>query len=354
MQIASAFGAAWLPGLALGWNLLSWWWRPAPITLSAWAADWSDAVLDDTLQSVEKAGPVLAQIDVFRLRLTDDGGLSDTGPLASRHQKLFHAASERGISRALTLVNDVSADPPRRKDPDVVQRMLADPERRAALISAVAERLKAESAVMLDLDFEQLHVSDRDAFSAFVADLATRLHADGKKLAVTVQPQLQPETRDGPGAEDLAALGRAADEVRVMAYHVHFNGTDPGASAPLPWVRALLTNVLRSVPARKLVLAVYVGGWRWQNGHAEQIAFDEAMELARTTHAERGWSDADGVPFFKATTPDGALEVWYENACSLGHKVDLARQLGLRGVALWRLGQEDPALYAAVRDGTPC
>jgi spore germination protein YaaH len=350
MRLARTLGAAaTLLVLALGWSLSSRWRRPPPIYVSAWAVDWSEAALQDATASIERAGETIREIDLFRLRLSEEGALSDSGPMAASQDRLLRMAADRGMARTLTLVNDVSADPPRPKDEDLVTRILADPGRQTALVAAIIDRLRTEAATALDLDFEQLHASDRDEFSRFVTELSARLHEDGKRLVVTVQPQLDAETRDGPGAQDLASLARAADEIRVMAYHVHYGTTDPGASAPLPWTRSLVENVLRSVPAQKLVLALYVGGWQWSKGKGEQVSFAESRALAKTLGAKRQWSSTDQVPFFEGASPSGRVSVWYEDACSLSRKIELVRELKLRGVALWRLGQEDPAFYDVLR-----
>jgi spore germination protein YaaH len=40
--------------------------------------------------------------------------------------------------------------------------------------------------------------------------------------------------------------------------------------------------------------------------------------------------------------------VWYQDARSLRLAQDLAREAGLRGVAIWQLGGEDPEVWPAV------
>jgi spore germination protein YaaH len=41
-------------------------------------------------------------------------------------------------------------------------------------------------------------------------------------------------------------------------------------------------------------------------------------------------------------------EVWFENSDSIIAKLNLAWQLGISGVALWRLGMEDPGLWPRI------
>ncbi len=43
-------------------------------------------------------------------------------------------------------------------------------------------------------------------------------------------------------------------------------------------------------------------------------------------------------------------EVWFENAASIRAKLQLAHRLGIRGIALWRLGMEDPEIWTMLAD----
>jgi spore germination protein YaaH len=38
-------------------------------------------------------------------------------------------------------------------------------------------------------------------------------------------------------------------------------------------------------------------------------------------------------------------EVWFENQASIKAKAELANRLGIRGLALWRLGMEDKGMW---------
>ena len=44
------------------------------------------------------------------------------------------------------------------------------------------------------------------------------------------------------------------------------------------------------------------------------------------------------------------VEVWVEDATSTAERIGLAARYGIAGVASWRLGLEDPAVWDAVRD----
>ena len=55
-----------------------------------------------------------------------------------------------------------------------------------------------------------------------------------------------------PAVYDYAALGRAADRVRVMAYDEHNCFTGRGPVSSLPWVRQVVAYTLENIPASKV------------------------------------------------------------------------------------------------------
>lgn len=327
--------------------------RRSPFEISAWVVDWSDSLLRGTLLSLSRSDEILTGLDFFWYRLSPDGVLIPSSELTRLHREILHVSAQRSLSRMATLVNDtVAADGAvvRLKDPDLVHRILAEPAWRARLISQARAAVIDGNFDGLDLDFENLAVEDRDAFTNFAGELGQTLHRAGKRLVVTVQPPAhRSREEDSLPAQDLAGLAAAADEVRIMAYHLHFATTEPGPAAPLPWLDHLVQQALPAVSREKLSLAIYVGGWRWSGGSGEQVSFLEAHDLARELGVRVEWSEVDSVPYFRATSDEGPVEVWFEDGCSLSRKIALAKRFGLRGVGLWHLGKEDPALFEALR-----
>ena len=59
--------------------------------------------------------------------------------------------------------------------------------------------------------------AQRDAFTAFVTELARRLHDDKRLIAVDVYPKMsEPGAWDGPQSQDWKRLGREVDQFRIM------------------------------------------------------------------------------------------------------------------------------------------
>jgi spore germination protein YaaH len=78
------------------------------------------------------------------------------------------------------------------------------------------------------------------------------------------------------------------------------------------------------------------------------LVWEEADALRQEQGAALQWWEADDLglvqePWFSYA--EGARHVTFANADSVEARAQLARDAGLRGVILWRLGGEDPGLW---------
>ena len=153
--------------------------------------------------------------------------------------------------------------------------MLHSPELMAAHVTAIVALVQRNQYAGIDLDYENLHAADRQAFSTFVTRLAHALHAKGKVLSVAVFAKTTNAGTDPRNvAQDYAAIGRAADQVRLMAYDYHWESSAPGPVAPISWVRAVLRYAKTQIPASKIILGVPLYGYDWvgRHGTGDQLA----------------------------------------------------------------------------------
>jgi spore germination protein YaaH len=237
-------------------------------------------------------------------------------------------------------------------DGAVVSRILADSRMAQRHVEAIRELVVRRGFDGIDVDYEHLSGSDRDRFSAFVAALAAELHAHGKLLSVTVHPKSsEPGPQGKNQAQNYAAIGRVADEVRVMLYDYHWDTSKRGALAPMAWIKSTIKFAATQVPPHKLIVGLGTYGYDWIGDRGESLTWQEVRDLAVDHDATIKWDARQQAPWFTYRDDEGRKHsVWFENARSLHAKAALVRGLGLGGIHYWRLGGNDPAIWPA-RDG---
>lgn len=200
------------------------------------------------------------------------------------------------------------------------------------------------------IDFQLIPPRDRDALTSFVGRLSTRLKGEHKLLGVTAFPKVGVPA-DVSGAYDYPALANRVDYLFLMTYDHSSETTEPGPVAPVGWVEDNVKYALnQGVPPKKLVITLAAYGYDWAApGQGESLGLREIMARANTAGAEVLWDDASQSPHF--TYWDGGQQhsVWFENGFSAAQRVALARDYGLRGVAIWRLGFEDETYWQRLR-----
>jgi spore germination protein YaaH len=237
-----------------------------------------------------------------------------------------------------------------------VAKMLHNPAAMTRHINDIVTLVQRERYDGIDIDYEDLPATDRQAFTTFVTRLADALHDKNKILTIAVFAKTTDAGEDGRNAgQNYAAIGAAADEVRIMAYDYNWSGSTPGPIAPLPWVREVLTYAKTQIPAEKIVLGVAVSGYDWvDGGQGEVVTWIQCFGRARAFNATSQYDRLSQSPYFKYTDAQGRQhEVWYENAESTATKLEVAKAAGIRGVFLWMISSEDDRTWATLHNVLP-
>jgi spore germination protein YaaH len=236
-----------------------------------------------------------------------------------------------------------------------VANMLHDPAAMTRHINDVVALVQRESYDGIDIDYEDLPATDRQVFTTFVTRLADALHDKNKILTIALFAKTTDAGEDQRNAgQDYAAIGAAADEVRLMAYDYHWSGSAPGAVAPMPWVREVLAYAKTQMPAEKIVLGIPVSGYDWVDGHGEVVTWIQCYGRTKAFNATVQYDRLSESPSFKYTDAQGREhEVWFENAESTATKLEAAKAAGIRGVYLWMISSEDDRTWATLRKIMP-
>jgi spore germination protein len=236
-----------------------------------------------------------------------------------------------------------------------VAGILHDPARRKQHVAAITALVSRHHYAGIDIDYEDLRAGDRRVFTAFISELAAALHARDKILSVALFPKAT-DAGYAPRnvAQDYAAIGRVADQVRIMAYGYHWDTSPPGPIAPVNWIREVIRYAKDKIPAAKVVLGVGLYGYDWSRGPATAVSWLRAFQLSTRHHARPHYDATSQAPWFTYTDSDGHKHtVWFENEASTRAKFEIAKGSQIGGVFLWMFGYEDTGTWAALRHSLP-
>jgi len=217
---------------------------------------------------------------------------------------------------------------------------LSSPAEEAAIAAGIAADVRRVGYVGVNLDVEELPAAQGPAYTAFVAQVATLVHAEGAKVSVDVPAPFEYGPGDSTvGAYDYQALGRVADQVVVMAYSVHWPGTKPGPVAPLAWEHSVIAFGSQWVPPAKLVLGLPAYGYLWNDTTLGATAYWVSGMLNEAgKHGAPVMPDpTSGEDTFSYPGPGATYTGWFVGGRGLAARVAMAQQAGWAGVVGWRL-----------------
>jgi spore germination protein len=226
---------------------------------------------------------------------------------------------------------------------DIVMGIISKPRLRAAHIQALVRVAVDNGYPGIDVDYESLPSSARTAYSTFITELGQALHAHTLNLSIAIPPQDEsPVYGDSHYAYDYAAIGKAVDQLRVMAYDYSWVGSPPGPVAPTDWVEQVLDYALSQVPPNKVMLGLAGYGYDWVGSRGTSLTATEAVALAKAQHVKV--HRTGGQPWFTYTSAGITHTVWYQDARGTAQAILLAHRRHV-GLFLWKFGGEDPTMW---------
>jgi spore germination protein len=309
--------------------------------ISAWLPDSFDSV---NRQSFEANADILDEVSPFWYSANARGDILHGSD--ARDKTLVELAHSKNVLVIPTIHNILTTDP--------VPSIIRSPERRARHIRNIVDEVLANNYDGIDIDYELLDSSLRPDYSAFITDLAKELHAQGKLLTIAVHAKTADYGGLG-GFQDWAVLGQAVDRLRIMTYDYHWRGGGPGPVAPIYWVRAVADYAKTVVDPAKVVIGVPFYGYNWPpGGDAIAQTWTDINDLIQSNKLEVNLreSDSNGLVeenWITYSSRLGRRTVYFATSRSLDAKIDLVQQLDLAGIAIWRLGGEDPRNWQVIR-----
>lgn len=307
---------------------------------------------EGSLESLERNAPWLTIVSPTYFRVAVSGKaahLEDWDPAVPFPRARLAALREKASFEVIPLVGCVG--PCGRR----ISRILDDAETRARHVADLVRVARAQELAGLFIDYEEIDAEEANV-TRFVTELASGLHEHGMKLALAVEEPcgFDPSCRRVPFPFELGALSSAVDLLAVMEYDFAVDGSAP--PAPRAWVERGLAKVARAVgegQLHKVVCGVPLYGRISPGliGTTEVLFHDVQPGRIRDAKVTMEPLTVDHDALSKiAKVGAGARSgtLYLEDRETLAARLAVASRFHLGGVALWRLGGEDPCTGGAL------
>lgn len=236
---------------------------------------------------------------------------------------------------------------------DEFSYIINDYKLRESMINDIISYVKKYNLDGINLDFEYMYESDKEAFSRFVIELAPQLRNIGAVLSVDV-------TAPDGSAEwslcyDRNTIGHVADYIVFMGYD-QYGTTKMGTTSGYNWVKTSLNKFIdtEEIPSNKIILGLpfYTKIWKTQNGEvvSSKVISIKNVDEQIPENASKEWKD-DLQQYYIQYDDDGYVyKMWVEDEESFAKKIDLVKEYNLAGAAYWRKGLDNEEIWNVIKN----
>ncbi len=287
-------------------------------------------------QTASQSLPYLSDLSVFTYGFDTEGALV---PPQADDRAFVTQITAAGTAPILVLS---TLGPDGTFDNRLSSSLFASPEAEERLTRELLAVMAEKGYEGLDIDFEYVDPTDKEAYAAFIRRITERMNAEGYEVIVALAPKTS-ATQQGLlyEAHDYRALGAAANAVLLMTYEWGYSLGPPMAVAPIDKVRQVVDYALTEIPSEKIFLGIPNYGYDWTLPYtpgtpATSLSPQRAVELAGQYRAEILFDQQSASPYFYYTDETGQEHVvWFEDARSFLSKLDLISEKQLTGLSVW-------------------
>ncbi|HEX9013335.1 MAG TPA: polysaccharide deacetylase family protein, partial [Anaerolineaceae bacterium] len=239
----------------------------------------------------------------------------------------------------LPLVNNINPQT-HQWDGASLASMLADPAARSKAVQSLLGYVQGNRLAGICIDFENVPPASQADLNSFMNELASAFHPLGLEVTLAVPFD--------DASYDAAQLAENCDYLIFMGYDQHWSTSEAGPIAAQDWFASGLRRRAAQVPPQKLVVALGNYGYDWiaSSKSGTVLTFEDVIQLAQREIAAASLDPQSLNPTFTYTDSlQKAHTVWYLDAATVFNQLVAANAASTRGVAIWRLGSEDPSIW---------
>lgn len=233
--------------------------------------------------------------------------------------------------------------------PEAVEQLArADDGQKQKFITDLGDKLENADVAGVVIDWQEVEQGAGQELGRLIAQIADGLRARGKQTWLCVNP-------DSTYAQwDFDFLAKHLDQFIILLHDEHGPTDKAGPIASQDWFEGWLEVVAHTGNPEKWIISLGCHGMDWAEDvpAAEEVSFADAMSRAGNAGCAEVRNEApDFNGNFSYFYEGNAHEVWFLDAASFANQINALRSWGFDGIAVNRLGVEDPGVWKVLAAG---
>ncbi len=224
-------------------------------------------------------------------------------------------------------------------------RLLQSPTARARLVRNIKNYLMRGNYAGIVIDFKKVPLADQPRMVDLLREVKAAVGPDNRKVLSVLPVYEKPAHFD--------ELIDAADQTILLVYDQHASHERAGPIASQVWFETMLAERFAKTTGNKLIVAIGAYGIDWSSNGGRVISIRETWDLLHRSGGQLTFdSNALNPTFAYQDKEQGvAHSVWMLDGVTMYNQMAAALAMNPGGLAVWRLGTEDPTIWASFAKG---
>ena len=234
---------------------------------------------------------------------------------------------------------------------DEFSKWVNDYEKRQEIINQIVNYAQGYKLDGINIDFENIYKTDKDALSRFIIELKPKLENIDVTLSVDVT---EPDGSDSWSlCFDRNVIGDVSDYIVFMVYDQYGSSSKKaGSTASYDWVEKNINKFIKQegVEANKIILGIPLYTRLWKENGSEVTSIVVAMKNEdKYIKSETTWLESAQQKYVEYTDKNITYKMWIEDEDSIRQKLNLIKKYNLTGAAFWQKGFEKDDIWQIVK-----
>jgi len=226
--------------------------------------------------------------------------------------------------------------------------LLSSSANRKYLIDGLMAQVDTFGLDGINIDFEKVRSDSGIHFVQFLRELSIETRKRG--VVLSVDNYVPSEYTAHYNRKE---QGIVVDYFIIMGYDEHYSGGGKaGSNASIGFVEKGIARTKEVVPAEKIINAVPFYTRVWESGtdglKASTLTMAAQKDWINRTGVSPAWDEECCQNYAEYQVDSTLYQCWLEDVDSISVKLQVMQVQGIKGVASWKLGLEDTAVWDVI------